>query len=313
LRSLERFFYLSWETSIRGMLHTAFGSFQFGCFAAMRDSLEHSEGTLAAWLGAGRRHKYARFAVAALGGIPWVGGFIAASASLNAEREQQGINELQLMWLEEHKEKIKQLNETLADIFVRLDNFGEEIAQRIESPEYLSLVRTAFRSWDSAETEDKRQMYKKLITNAGAIKLCQDDLIRLFLHWIGLYHETHFVVIKEIYQNPNITRGRLWDKIHGSRPREDSSEADLFRYLIRDLSTGGVIRQARETNISGQFLKRDTRGQSSQNPSHVMESAFEDTKPYVLTELGKKFVHYVMEELAPQFGSGDPTPKPTQG
>jgi hypothetical protein len=31
-----------------------------------------------------------------------------------------------------------------------------------------------------------------------------------------------------------------------------------------------------------------------------MESAFENTKPYVLTELGKKFVHYVMEDVVPQ-------------
>jgi hypothetical protein len=28
-----------------------------------------------------------------------------------------------------------------------------------------------------------------------------------------------------------------------------------------------------------------------------MDSAFEDTKPYVLTELGKQFVHYTMNEL----------------
>lgn len=264
------------------------------------DLLERSQNALSVRLGAGRSHKYARFAIAALGGIPWVGGFIAASASLNAEIEQQGINELQRLWLEEHKEKIGQLNETLGDIFTRLDNFGDDVQQRVESAEYLALVRTAFRSWDTADTEDKRQMFKKLITNAGAIKLCPDDLIRLFLHWIELYHETHFMVIREIYRHPNITRGELWDNIHGERPRDDSSEADLYKYLIRDLSTGGVIRQARETDMSGQFLRRDTRGQSHQNPNRVMESAFENTKPYVLTELGKKFVHYVMEDVVSQ-------------
>jgi hypothetical protein len=109
--------------------------------------------------------------------------------------------------------------------------------------------------------------------------------------------------MKQIYKHPNITRGQLWANIHGSRPREDSSEADLFRYLIRDLSTGGVIRQPRETDAQGQFLKKETRGQSHQTASRVMESAFEDTKPYVLTELGKKFVHYVMDDVAPQLGS----------
>lgn len=44
-----------------------------------------------------------------------------------------------------------------------------------------------------------------------------------------------------------------------------------------------------------------------------MESAFENTKPYVLTELGKKFVHYVMEEVVLQIGgpSNPGVPNPT--
>jgi hypothetical protein len=264
---------------------------------------EPSLDDLVARLGADRGRKYVRFVLAALGSIPWVGGFIAASASFSAEREQQQLNELQRLWLEEHKEKLKHLGATLADIFIRLDSFGDEVQQRIESPAYLALVGKAFRSWDEADTQEKRAMIKKLITNAGAIKLCPDDLVRLFLHWIEQYHETHFVVIKEIYRHPQITRAQIWEAIRGPRPREDSHEADLFKYLIRDLSTGGVIRQARETDSAGQFLKRDTRGQSHQNPSRVMESAFEDTKPYVLTELGGKFIHYVMEDVVPQLGT----------
>ena len=144
-------------------------------------------------------------------------------------------------------------------------------------------------------------MLKKLITNAGAIKLCDDDLVRLFIAWIDQYHETHFLVIKEIYKHPGITRARIWDNIHGPRPREDSPEADLFRYLIRDLSTGGVIRQERETDAFGNFYKRETGGHRGPS-SRVMESSFEDTNPYVLTALGKQFVHYVMEDVVPQIG-----------
>jgi hypothetical protein len=138
---------------------------------------EASQDALIAKLSGDKRSKYVRFVIAALGSIPWVGGFIAASASLSAEREQQTINELQRLWLEEHKEKIEHLKTTLADIFIRLDNFGDEVKERIESPEYLALVRKAFRSWDEADTEDKRQMFQKLITNAGATKLCSDDLL----------------------------------------------------------------------------------------------------------------------------------------
>jgi hypothetical protein len=271
-----------------------------------------SQDALIARLGAGKSRRYVRFLVAALGSIPWVGGLIAASASLSAEKEQQTLNELQRLWLEEHKEKLKQLGDTLAEILVRLDKLGDEVQERIESPEYLALVKKAFRSWDQADTDEKKQMFKKLIANAGASKLCSDDLIRLFLHWIDLYHETHFVVMKEIYRAPNITRAELWQNIHGQSVREDSSEADLFKYLIRDLSTGGVIRQARETDSAGNFLKRDTRGQSHKNPSRIMESAFEDSKPYVLTELGKQFVHYVMTDVVSQIGDATPRPNTTQ-
>jgi hypothetical protein len=176
------------------------------------------------------------------------------------------------------------------------------VQERIESPEYLALVKKSFRGWDEADTEEKRNMFKKLITNAGAITLCPDDLIRLFLNWIDQYHEAHFMVIKEIYRNPGITRARIWDSIHGQRPRDDSAEADLFKYLIRDLSTGDVIRQERETDGHGQFIKKESRGQARESSSRVMESAFEQTKPYVLTKLGQQFVHYVMEDVVPQIG-----------
>lgn len=246
--------------------------------------------------------KYVRFVIAALSSIPWVGGVLSASASFSAEKDQERFNALHKLWLEEHKAKIAELGVTLQNIFSRLDGFGEEIDKRVESPEYLALVKRAFRSWDQADTQDKRQMLKKLITNAGAIRLCSDDLIRLFINWIELYHEAHFMVIKEIYKRPRITRGQIWDGIHGQRPRENSPEADLFRYLIRDLSTGGVIRQARQTNSEGEFLKKDTHGKKSSSgfTSNVMESAFETTKPYVLTGLGEQFVHYVMEDVVPQ-------------
>jgi hypothetical protein len=34
-----------------------------------------------------------------------------------------------------------------------------------------------------------------------------------------------------------------------------------------------------------------------------MKSAFDDAEYYVLTDLGAKFVHYVMEDVAPQLGA----------
>lgn len=40
-----------------------------------------------------------------------------------------------------------------------------------------------------------------------------------------------------------ISRGSKWKKIGKGEAREDSAEADLYKLLFRDLSTGGIIRQ----------------------------------------------------------------------
>lgn len=151
-----------------------------------------------------------------------------------------------------------------------------------------------------ADTQEKRELVANLLMNAGGTKLCPDDLVRLFISWIDIYHEAHFRVIREIYQNPGSTRGRIWDAIAGERPREDSAEADLYKLLIRDLSTGGVIRQRRETDGYGQFLKKPR--ETKQHSSGVLTSAFDDRDPYELTELGRQFVHYTMNDLVTRIG-----------
>jgi len=247
----------------------------------------------------GRKRRYARFVLAALSSIPWVGGFLSATAGLDAEMQQERFNELHLLWLEEHKEKIQELGKTLSRILNRLEQFDEEIKGRIESPQYLDLVKKGFRSWDQADTHEKRRLLTRLLTNAGATKLCPDDLVRLFIDWIDHYHESHFLVIKEIYKSPGITRGQIWDNIHGQETREDAAEADLFKLLIRDLSTGGVIRQRRQTDAAGRFMTKPVR-KKSKGRSRVMKSAFDYVEPYELTELGTQFVHYTMEEVVPR-------------
>ena len=40
-------------------------------------------------LSGGRGKKYARFVIAALSSIPWIGGVISAAASLSAEKDQE--------------------------------------------------------------------------------------------------------------------------------------------------------------------------------------------------------------------------------
>lgn len=264
-----------------------------------QDALETVQNKLEEYLKGAQRRKYTRFVVSALGSIPWVGSFFSASAALNAEKDQGQINELHRQWLDEHQEKINNLCRTLSEIIKRIEDFGDEVKDRLESPEYLTLTRKGFRIWDQADTDEKRDLVRRLLTNSCATELCTDDLVRLFLDWIQLYHEAHFKVIRQIYRHPGITRGDIWDNISAERPREDSAQADVYRLLIRDLSTGGVIRQHRETDASGQFIKKSTRGRS-RSSSRVMTSAFDDTEPYELTELGSQFVHYTMNEVTPR-------------
>ena len=162
------------------------------------------------------------------------------------------------------------------------------------------LIAKSFRSWDNADTFEKRDLIRKLLTNSGSQKLVPDDLIRLFLDWINLYHEAHFAVIKAVYQNPGVTRFEIWQSLNGTQVREDSLEADLFKLLVRDLSMGSVIRQHRQTDYYGNFIKKTPR--KSPTGITTFKSAFDDQESYGLTELGQQFVHYTMNELVPRLG-----------
>lgn len=252
-----------------------------------------------------KRRIFSKFAMAALGSVPWVGGFLSAMMSYKDEEGTVRANELQTKWLEEHSTKMNILGQTLAGIFQQLENFGEQVDRRLESEEYLSLVRRAFRSWDQAETKEKKGFARKIITNAAAASICPDDLIRLFLDWVDRYHESHFAVMREVYQNPGSTRGEIWSRVHGAFPREDSAEADLFKMLIHDLSTGHVMRQERATDHTGRFLRKQS-VKTKRPASPYMKSAFDDDTGYVLTELGRQFIHYTMEEVVPRIDDTEP-------
>jgi hypothetical protein len=246
----------------------------------------------------GRRQRILdAIALAALGSIPWVGGVLTAAATFKFGESAARGDALRDQWLLEHQEKLLRLRSTLEEMVARFEGLGEEIDDRIESEDYLALVRKTFRQWDQADTEEKRKLLVQLITNAAGTRICSDDILRLFLDWVDNYHEAHFAVIREIYKNPGPTRYDIWVAVYGEPvPRDDSADADLYKMLIHDLTLGHVIRQPREADAFGRFKKKTTppRRQSS---SRTIESPFEDTKQYVLTELGKQFVHYTMNEL----------------
>ncbi len=192
----------------------------------------------------------------------------------------------------------------------RLEQLGGTADERVQEEGYLGLVRYGFRVWDEAPTKSKRERVRQTLTNAAASRICSDDVVRLFLNWLRIYDDLHLRVIRVVHEGQGVTRGYIWEQIHGDNVRESSAEADLFKLMIRDLSTGSVVRQHRDTTHDGRFVaRRPTTTRRAK--SRVLESAFEDTKPYELTELGRQFVHYAMSELVPRLGENtDPEPPP---
>jgi hypothetical protein len=63
---------------------------------------------------------------------------------LHAEREQGHVNELNRQWVEEHQQKIQELNETLTQMVSRLEQLGSQVEERLEDESYLGLVKFGF-------------------------------------------------------------------------------------------------------------------------------------------------------------------------
>lgn len=253
--------------------------------------------------------RLARFLINGVAGLlPGVGGFVGAAAGTWSEAEQDHVNDVLKAWLKLHEDEIKEIAATMAEVLICLNLLDADVKARVESREFLSLVRKALRDWAAAESEEKRVLIRNLLANAASCRLSSDDVIKLFIEWIRQYSEAHFKVIRTIYKNPSSTRAEIWEIIHGEHVREDSADADLFKLLIRDLSMGAVIRQARETDGAGNFVRQRPR-RKGRLPTTIT-SAFDDDKDYVLTELGKQFVHYTMNEIVPRLSATSEAPTP---
>src|SRR5690554_5044316 len=245
--------------------------------------------------------KYSRGALQAIGGaVPFAGGVFSAIAGAWSEAEQERVNRFFEHWVRMLQDELKEKEETIIEIMARLDLQDEEIAERVESREYQSLVKKTFREWAGAESEEKRVYIRNILSNAAASSVSSDDVVRMYIDWINQYSEMHFQVIGAIYNSGGIIRGGVWRKIGKGPVREDSADADLYKLLFRDLSTGGIIRQHREIDRFGNFVpkpvKRRPRGSGPKPPV----SAFDESEGYELTGLGQQFVHYAMSELPPK-------------
>jgi len=232
------------------------------------------------------------------GAIPFGGGILSAIASNWSESEQEQVNQFFQYWIQMLKDEMREKEQTIIEIMARLDINDEEIKKRIQSPEYQSILKKAFREWAGVENEEKRKLVRNILTNAAATKICSDDVIKMFLDWISKYSDLHFKVIATIYKSEEIGRSDIWTEIGKEPVREDSSDADLYKLLIRDISEGAIARQHKEKDPYGNYLKAQRK--PKQVSTNTMKSAFDNIEKYELTELGKQFVHYAMTEITPR-------------
>lgn len=255
--------------------------------------------------------KISRGALQAIGGtVPFAGGVLSAIAGAWSEGEQEKVNRFFEHWVRMLQDELKEKEDTIIEIMARLDLQDEAIAQRVESAEYQSLVKKTFREWSGAESEEKRVYIRNILSNAAASSVSSDDVVRMYIDWINQYSEMHFQVIGAIYNSDGITRGAIWRKIGKGTVRENSADADLYKLLFRDLSTGGIIRQHREVDYYGNFIPKAPKRRAKGSGPKPPVSAFDEEEGYELTELGKQFVHYAMSDLPLRIEFTDDTEQP---
>jgi hypothetical protein len=206
-----------------------------------------------------------------------------------------------MIWFQRLEGDLRAMGTTMAEVMNRLDLEDERVKARVESPEYQALVNKALRNWDSKQSEEKRVLIRNLLSNAAGENITSDDVIAMFINWIEDYNETNFKVIKAIYKDEGLTKAAIWEEIHGERVRDDSAEADLFKYIMNQLSQGYVVRIQRQSDSEGRWIRAKTAKRSS---GDTLKSPFDDKDPMVLTDLGRQFVHYALEEVVVKLGSG---------
>lgn len=231
------------------------------------------------------------------GGVPFIGGVLSAIAGAWSEGEQEKVNRFFEHWVRMLHDELKEKEDTIIEIMARLDLQDESISKRVESKEYQSLVKKTFREWSGAESEQKRVYIRNILANAAATQVSSDDVVRMYIDWINHYSEMHFQVIGAIYNSDGITRGAIWRKIGKGKVRENSADADLYKLIFRDLSTGSIIRQHREVDYYGNFVPKQVEKRPKGSGPKSPVSAFDEEEGYELTELGKQFVHYAMSDL----------------
>jgi hypothetical protein len=261
----------------------------------------------------GKLGKAGRGALQVVGGVvPLVGGLLSAAAGAWSESEQDKVNKFFDDWVRMLQDEIREKEATILEIMARLNLQDDAIAARVQSREFQSLVKKSFRDWAGAESEEKRILIRNLLSNAAASSISSDDVVRMFIDWVRQYSELHFRVIGAIYTKQSISRGAVWEAIGKGHVREDSADADLYKLLFRDLSTGSIVRQHRETDYAGNFVAKTPAKRAPAGTPKALVSAFDREEMYELTELGAQFVHYAMTELTSRIAYDFAAPRATE-
>lgn len=224
--------------------------------------------------------------------IPFLGEMLSAATGTWPENDQGHVNKMFQQWLGMLEDEWREKGQTMVEIMARLDIADEVIKARIASPAYQALLKHSFRNWSPINSEQKRQKLRNILVNAAVTDIVTDDVVRLFLGWVAVYSDFHFEVIENISRNAPTSRGQVWKNLNRPDVPEDSAEGDLFKLLIRDLSTGGVIHQERSS------IRHKQKMSTLRDPRRV--SAFDEKDHYGLTRLGAQFVHYAMNDLVLQ-------------
>ena len=126
------------------------------------NNIEKIEAELQKYMPNTKKRIFEKVILALLGSIPWVGSFLSNAAAFKIEKSNIQIFNLQMMLFKEHERKFEKLLKTLSELDRRFALMGERIEERINSEEYLSLVRKSFRVWEDSETDEKK-IYCKFV------------------------------------------------------------------------------------------------------------------------------------------------------
>jgi hypothetical protein len=105
----------------------------------MLDEEERLRKELDEALAQGSGPKIARFALACLSGIPFAGGVFSAASGAWSEKEQDNFNKIFSAWLKMQEDEIKEIGQTILEVFARIDQTDANVRTRLESKEYLAL------------------------------------------------------------------------------------------------------------------------------------------------------------------------------